>query len=225
MPPKSASINIYDLFIKATIQRPLLFEVKRPYNNVVPLKKLALNGPHSLHRFVINETGTLGITLQQNPYSATTTVVSIKPNSLGDIYGFHENDVICEPLDSVVASAQSDERPWILQVWRAVRTKTEDHTLSEHVQAGWSVEHPFIFSFPIGNNVSKNQTEEMGAEDVVACGGDVKSNTAQGDGLAAAAIDKGNDGSEVIVIDDDDDSAIDKGNDGSVVIIIDDDDD
>lgn len=95
--------------------------------------------------------------------------------------------------------------------------KTEDHTLSEYVQAGCSVEHPFI--------VSKNQTEEMGAEDVVACGDDVKSNTAQGDGLAAAAIDKGNDGSEVIVIDDDDDSAIDKGNDGSEVIIIGDDDD
>jgi hypothetical protein len=116
MPPKSASIDIYDLFIKATIQRPLLFEVKCPYNNAVPPKKLALNGPHSLHRFVINETGTLGIALQQNPYSATTTVVSIKPNSLRDIYGFHENDVICEPLNSVVALAQSDERPWIVQV-------------------------------------------------------------------------------------------------------------
>jgi len=227
VPPKSASIDIYDLFVKATIQRPLLFEVKRPYNKVVPPKKLELSGPHSLHRFVINETGTLGVTLQQNSYSATTTtVVSIKPNSLGDIYGLRENDVICEPLDSVVASAQSDERPWILQVWRAVRTKTEDHNLSEHVQAGCSVENPFIFSFPIGNHVSKNQTEEMAAEDEVACsireGDDDEGNTAQGDGLAA--IDKGIDGSEVIVIDDDDDSAIDKGN-GTEVIVIDDDDD
>ncbi|KAL3771732.1 hypothetical protein ACHAWU_010043 [Discostella pseudostelligera] len=187
--------NIYDLFLNAIKHRPLLFEVKRAYkSNEVP-ETLTLDGPHCLHRFTITEPGSLGITIID--HGSTATIVSrVVPNSLGDIYGLRVNDIICEPFESVLSYAKSGKRPWILEVWRAVPTTTDGDGLERlHVQAGCSVENPFIFSFPIGNTVSKDHTNLYNRDEV-------EGNTGQADGIAAS--DKGNVGSEVIVLDDDD---------------------
>ena len=198
--------KVYDLFHKAANHRPLLFEVKREYKSttaVVP-ESLELVGRHSLHRFVINEAGFLGIGLRRDDCTATTVITSIQPNSLGDMYGLRENDVICEPFESVWA--RSSERPWILQVWRSVSTNESEKR--RPVLASSTVENPFIFSFP--SKLSMDTTEEKVAEDeVIACnaGEEVdaieKDKTGQEDEPSAA--ERGNVGAEIIVIDDEDD--------------------
>ena len=187
--------NVYDLFHKAANHRPLLFEVKREYNSTTAVVRKSLaHGPQFLHRFVINEAGFLGIGLRRDDYTATTVVTSIQPNSLGDMYGLRENDVICEPFESVCASARSSERPWILQVWRSVSTNESEKR--RPVLAGCSVENPFIFSFP--NKLSMDTTEEEVAEDAIE-----KDKTGQEDEPSAA--ERGNVGAKIIVIDDEDD--------------------
>ena len=185
--------NVYDLFHKAANHRPLLFEVKREYKSTTAVVRKSLaHGPQFLHRFVINEAGFLGIGLRRDDCTATTVITSVQPNSLGDLYGLRENDVICEPFESVWA--RSSERPWILQVWRSVSTNESEKR--RPVLAGCSVENPFIFSFP--NKLSMDTTEEEVAEDAIE-----KDKTGQEDEPSAA--ERGNVGAKIIVIDDEDD--------------------
>jgi len=156
--------NIYDLFLKAANHRPLLFEVKRKYTSTEAAETLALDGPHSHHRFIITEPGSLGLSIMRRKRK-TTSITAVEPNSLGDIYGLRVNDIICETFKSVTESAKSGKRPWILEVWRAI-TDTDEGASRLHVQECCSVDNPFIFYFP--KKVSTDTTEEKVAEDEAA---------------------------------------------------------
>lgn len=140
---KYAHSKVYDLFVEAAKQKhhPLLFEVKRPYKSTPVPSKLALEGPHSLHRFVITEPGSLGIKSKRS--RGLTVVTAIQPNSLGELYGFHVNDIICERCGRFYFTTTGGERPWIVHVWRTVSSVRR-----RPIRIGCSVENPFIFTFP-----------------------------------------------------------------------------
>jgi hypothetical protein len=184
--------NVYDLFTKAAKHRPLLFEVKRKYKSTSVSESLAIVGPHSCHRFIISETDSLGISIQRR-CCRSTIVSAVEPNSLGDIYGFCENDIICEPFEKFYDLATGGERPWIVNVLRAVSTTTEGARRLP-IQAG-CFENPFIFSFPIHNMVAdKTETKDKGVGNIRECDVVEEDNTEGNVNVS----------SEIIVIDDDD---------------------
>jgi len=146
--------DVYSLFINACKHRPLLFEVKRPY---IP-QKHAYNlmlGCHSLHRFIIKKSGPLGIVLEME--NAIVRLKSVTPNSLGDLYGLRNNDILCKPLTngelqrdvkSVVESVRSGTRPYIIEVWRALPTLMTETSIQMPEPTSGKNNNPFMFSFP-----------------------------------------------------------------------------
>lgn len=152
--------NVYSLFVNASKQRPLIFEVKRAFKSSTSPKNLALGGPHSLHRFIITESGRLGITLKEKD-GEKSIVSTVEPNSLGDIYGIRKNDIICKPLQSFTESTGSSNRPLTLEVWRVVSNTAAEGSRSLPNLEGYSIENPFIFTFP---KLRNDETEEKVAE-------------------------------------------------------------
>ena len=178
--------DVYDLFVEAAKHRPLLFEVKRPFKSTSVPTNLALDGPHSLHRFVITEPGSLGITIAKR-CRCSTIVSAIQPNSLADMHGFCEDDIMCEPFESCLDMAKKGERPWIVHVWRAVST-TSEGVRRRPIQRGCPVENPFLFSFPVDGMVPMDES----------------ANNIQEGECSETDKPEGNVGSEIIVIDDED---------------------
>ncbi len=186
--------NAYDLFTKAAKHRPLLFEVKRKYKATLVPVTLAIVGPHSRHQFTISQTDSLGLSVRSR-CRWSTIVSAVEPNSLGDVYGFCENDVICEPLEKFCNLATGGERPWIVNVLRAVSTTTEG-AKSLPIQAGCSIENPFIFSFSNHTmaRADKAETKDKGVGNIRECDVIEEDNTEGNVNVS----------SEIIVIDDDD---------------------
>ena len=52
----------------------------------------------SLHRFIITQTGTLGLTLAEKRKEGTTVVKSVNPGGIGQMVGVKTNDIICIPF-------------------------------------------------------------------------------------------------------------------------------
>ena len=156
--------DVYSLFINATKHRPLLFEVKRPYKP----QEHAQNIPaHSLHRFIIKKSGPLGIVLEME--NAIVRLKSVTPNSLGDLYGLRNNDILCKPSTngelqrdskSVVEAVRSGTRPYIIEVWRALPTLMAETSIKMPEPTSGKNENPFMFSFPS----EELTTEEMSSD-------------------------------------------------------------
>ena len=197
MPNSTASeentyTKVYDLFVEAAKQKhhPLMLEVKRPYKSTLVPSNLALDGPHSLHRFVITEPGSLGIKTKRS--RGLTIVSAIQPNSLGDLYGFRVKDIFCERCDRFCFTTTGSERPWILHVWRALSSVRR-----RPIRIGCSVENPFIFTFPADGMIADGMIpmDESG------------NNIREGNSNETDKSSEGNVGSEIIVVDDEDECA------------------
>ncbi len=88
--------QVYNLFVKFAKQtRPLLFEVKRSPNRIY--KQInSLPGCYSLHWFIINKLGNLGMLLEEE--NLTLRLKSVLPNCRGDFYGLRNGDILCKPF-------------------------------------------------------------------------------------------------------------------------------
>jgi hypothetical protein len=103
-----------------------LFEIKCRYKPPTSNTNILLPGCHSLHRFTITKSGPLGIFLEIEN-TGMVHVKSVTLNSLGDIYGLRENDILCKPLKN--GALEKDiptlsKRPFVIEVWRAMPTST-----------------------------------------------------------------------------------------------------
>ena len=118
-----SAVNCYYSFVEACKQRPLIFEVKRPSHPPAA----AGQSSQSLHRFIITETGKLGITIGEGK-NCMTSITHVVPNSTADIHGVRANDVICKPFLEGRANittyhwfmdlVASGKRPLVFEVWR-----------------------------------------------------------------------------------------------------------
>ena len=117
-------------------------------------------GPQSLHRFVIDKPGTLGMRMRKGLHSTTGTelcvVVSVDANSLSEIYGIQENDILCKPYtngrDTLgvfdwFKDQAKGSRPLVFDVLRAVPTSVAECSTKVSKWSGTN-ENPFKFSFP-----------------------------------------------------------------------------
>jgi hypothetical protein len=93
------SSNVYNLFQTASKHHPILFEIKHKYKPPTNKTKILLPGCNSLHRFTINKSGPLGIKLEIEN-SGIVRIKVVTPDSLGDIYGLQENNILCKPLEN-----------------------------------------------------------------------------------------------------------------------------
>ncbi|KAL7551643.1 hypothetical protein ACHAWF_014834, partial [Thalassiosira exigua] len=146
--------DTYALFLAAARHRPLIFEVKRPFARHGACTH-PLQGALSLHRFVINEPGPLGLSLKKKLLSnlQMTSVHSIAPNSLADIHGIRVDDVLCRPytqgcdkVDSfewIREVAANGARPFVIEAWRAISDASSRRSFPDTVAS----ENPFMFTF------------------------------------------------------------------------------
>ena len=199
--------DAYSLFINACKHRPLLFEVKRPYIPQNHAHNLML-GCHSLHRFIITKLGPLGIVLEME--NAIVRLKSVTPNSLGDLYGLRNNDILCKPSTngelqqdskSVVEAVRSGTRPYIIEVWRALPTLMAETSIKMPEPTSGKNENPFMFSFPS----EELTTEEMSSD----CASKITAGQVEKMDMKESSIEKSTDakngevGKEIISIDDD----------------------
>jgi hypothetical protein len=101
-----------------------LLEIKRHYNPPISNTDILLPGCHSLHRFTITKSGPLGIFLEIEN-TGMVRVKSVTLNSLGDIYGLQENDILCKPLKNGALEKDTptlSKCPFVIEEWRAMPT-------------------------------------------------------------------------------------------------------
>lgn len=146
----------YGLFLAAAkTHRPLMFEVKRhfPTSTTNPA---AVHAGQSLHRFIISEPGTLGMSLGKK-LNGITFVTMVAPGSLAELYGIREDDVICKPctngfekinIQGFFKDAISGVRPLVVEVARAVPTPVADSTMHMWQHSCAVDQNTFMFSFP-----------------------------------------------------------------------------
>jgi hypothetical protein len=72
-------------------------------------------------------------------------------NSLGDIYGLRENDILCKPLKN--GASEKDiptlrKRPFVIEVWRVMPTSTRHLNTSMRVLGLTSGNVENLFTFP-----------------------------------------------------------------------------
>jgi hypothetical protein len=148
------SSNVYNLFQTASKHRPILFEIKCKYKPPTNKTKILLPICNSLHLFTIKKSCPLGIKLEIEN-SGIVQIKVVTPDSLGDIYGLRENNILCKPLENgalgkVIPNLSKCSLPLVIEVWRALPTSTEDCiTLMKMPGLNSSmIENPFMFTFP-----------------------------------------------------------------------------
>jgi hypothetical protein len=205
--------DVYNLFISASKHRPLLFEIKRPYKPPSNTRTL-LPRHHSLHRFIITKPGRLGIFLEID--NSMVRLNSVTLNSLGDFYGLRKNDILCKPLTngelyrdmtSFVEAVKSCERPFIIEVWRALPTSTRHLITSIRMPDSTSSksENPFMFSFPPEEPTIDKVRAPADASEVTERQMEMLDTGEEGSTQATNELNvkKGDVGKEIISIDDD----------------------
>jgi len=133
-----------------------MFEVKRPFPQP-DTNPYAVQALQSLHRFVIMQPGTIGMSLGKK-MNGITFVTKVNPNSLAELYGLHENDIICKPctngaekmdIEGFFKEAIKGSRPLIIEVLRDLPKPMVEGTMHMWQQSGTSAnQNPFIFTFP-----------------------------------------------------------------------------
>ena len=144
--------NIYNLFLAAATYRPIMFDIKRPFDPTARTNQ-PYPGRMSLHHFVITESGSLGMSVgvEDNGFSV---VKSTTIGSLADIYGLQEGDIMTKPnvngaaqlgdYNWFIEQVRSGNRPLVFDVWRLVRTSPAEAQAPLIGANG----NPFMFSFP-----------------------------------------------------------------------------
>jgi hypothetical protein len=79
----------------------------------------------------------------------------VTPDSLGEIYGLRENDILCKPLENGalekgIPNLSNCPLPLVIEVWQALPTST-DYSINLMTMPGLNsnkFENPFMFTFP-----------------------------------------------------------------------------
>lgn len=156
LPPSSITGDdpgTYDFFLEAVKHRPIRFEVKRPIT--AEGTKVIAQTLYTLHRFVITQAGSIGMSLGRKGNS--TYVSSVLLNSLSDIYGIFKDDIVCKPFTNGAETehifswicdyyANHPHRPLVVEVWRPV-SRAEGTRTSSQLSCSAN-KNPFTFAFP-----------------------------------------------------------------------------
>jgi len=151
--PTAEAATTYKLFLAAAKNRPIMFEVKRPYTDTVP-NTFPSQVSVALHRFVITQYGRIGINIFE--LDGVSHIKSITPNSLGHIHGLREKDIICMPNTNgavrsnvhtwFIKHAKGGVRPFVIEVLRVVPSSMAEG-LKMCQKSSDGNQNPFLYSF------------------------------------------------------------------------------
>ena len=164
--------DMYKLLLDAMYTQKVRFQVKRRWNKCADF---VVNEGKALHRFILNKSGRLGITLSTSEENSSLTRISgVEANSLADIHGLQVDDIICVPNTNGSEAGDPQycnellgtlERPLVIEVLRDVGS-TGPHIVNsvdrddlknaphdplvkvEEIVLDELQRNPFVFSYP-----------------------------------------------------------------------------